>query len=68
MSACDICSVRNNNIDRKETHMKQWITEHILTAEDLFREETRPISNQEFYTTLSLILGSLSILVVLVHL
>jgi len=51
----DICIVQLRTIRTKEHNMKQWISAHILSAEELRLEENIPISNQEFFLSLSLV-------------
>jgi len=41
--------------------VKQWIAGHILTADDLRMEETIPISNKEFYVSLSMVSVALAL-------
>jgi hypothetical protein len=68
MSACDISSVRNDETNIKETHMKQWIAAHILSTEDLLMEETLPITNKELISSLSLVISALALFGIIIHL
>ncbi|GEM_PF-1752248 len=47
--------------------MKQWIAAHILSLEDLSREEGMPMSGKEFYISLGMVAGALFLFGVLVH-
>jgi hypothetical protein len=51
-----------------EVHMKQWFAAHILSTEDIWREESLPISNSEFVTSLSLVAGALAMFTFIIHL
>ena len=41
--------------------MKQWIAGHILTADKFGMEELTPISNKEFYVSLSMVFIALAL-------
>jgi hypothetical protein len=55
MSSCDIGIVIFNQRIRQEDEMKQWIAEHVLTAAHAGMEETIPISDREFYLSMSMV-------------
>jgi hypothetical protein len=48
--------------------MKQWFASHILSAEDLLMEETLPITDKDFYASLSLVLSALLLFGIVIHL
>ncbi|MGD1045445.1 MAG: hypothetical protein ABR936_08990 [Bacteroidota bacterium] len=41
--------------------MKQWMAGHIVSADDLKMEENIPISNKEFYISLSMVTLALAL-------
>jgi hypothetical protein len=47
--------------------MKQWLSVNILSSDDLFREETMPIDDKEFYISLGMVAGALLLFGLLVH-
>jgi hypothetical protein len=48
--------------------MKQWLSAHILSSEDFMSEDTFPLTNEEFYITLSMVGIALVLFAVIVHL
>ena len=47
--------------------MKQWLAAHILSPEDVWREESLPITNSEFLMSLSMVAGALAVFAVIIH-
>ena len=47
--------------------MKQWIAGHILIADDFRKEENIPLSNQEFYISLSMVCAALALFGIVVR-
>jgi hypothetical protein len=48
--------------------MKQWLSAHILSSEDFMPEDTFPLTNEEFYISLSMVGIALVLFAVIVHL
>jgi hypothetical protein len=47
--------------------MKQWLSAQILSSEDFMPEDTFPISNKEFYISLSMLIIALVLYGVVLH-
>jgi hypothetical protein len=47
--------------------MKRWIAGHLLSADDLYLDETFPISDKEFYISLSMVLAALGAFTILIY-
>jgi len=47
--------------------MKQWISGIILSADDLREEENAPLSNKEFYISMSMVCIALALFGVIVR-
>jgi hypothetical protein len=47
--------------------MKQWIAGHILSTDDLHTEDIFPISDKEFYISLSMVIFALAAFAVFIH-
>ena len=47
--------------------MKQWIAGHILTAGDFRMEENIPLSNKEFYVSLTMVCIALALFGIIVR-
>jgi hypothetical protein len=54
-------------ITRKELSMKQWLSAHILAPENFRIEESLPMSDKEFYISLSMVCTALALFGVLIH-
>jgi len=48
--------------------MKQWLSEHILSSEDFIPGDDFPLSNQEFFISLSMVGIALVVFAIIVHL
>jgi hypothetical protein len=47
--------------------MKRWIAGHIFSTDDLYIEDDFPISDKEFYISLSMVITALAAFAVLIH-
>jgi hypothetical protein len=67
MSIFDICIAQLILIKIEEDQMKQWIAGHLLTVDDFKAENNIPLSNQEFYISLSMVCVALALFGIVVR-
>jgi hypothetical protein len=47
--------------------MKQWLSAHILSSEDFTSEDMSPMSNKEFYISISMLVIALALYGIIIH-
>ena len=47
--------------------MKRWLAGHLLSTDDLHIEDTFPISDKEFFISLSMVIFALAAFAVFIH-